>query len=425
MSLGISGDQYQHMSQEYIAKKYATNRYLQDRTPANLNSSSGATESTGTTNTVQSGYVSNTDSVFANQQTSAAVSAETGNTCTDEKDDGKIGFFSAIGHAVKGAVKGVVNAVKGCFTNKEGKFSLGKTLLTVATAAVCIAFPAVGLVAAGIGCVVGAVKTGVGIYNAATATTDAQAKDAWENVGDGALTVAVSVAGAKASYGAVQATAAKSGATAVSQLGEDASLLTKAGALGKDMVTSTKNQAGIVKSVASDAAEVAKIESLRAQVAKIDTKGALTDEELALVRELEAREAFMTDSVASKVGTVDDALGTVRSAKDKVTIENAKSVIQNAKDKVTVENARAILKNAGQKVTRENASAFVQNIKNSASKVNIRAAIQAMPQKGRAVLNFLTTEEGTYAQAIQKFGYNNVAEALEVFAAYQLTDQTV
>ena len=41
-------------------------------------------------------------------------------TCTDGKDDGKIGFGSALWNTLKGVGKTVVNGVKGMFTNKEG-----------------------------------------------------------------------------------------------------------------------------------------------------------------------------------------------------------------------------------------------------------------------------------------------------------------
>ena len=99
---------------------------------------------TGQYNNQTSAYVED-GSVFNGQ--TGAVSQETGNTCTDGKDDGKIGFFGAIGSAIKGIGKGIVNGVKGMFTGKDGKFSLGKTLLSIGTVALCVACPAVGAVA--------------------------------------------------------------------------------------------------------------------------------------------------------------------------------------------------------------------------------------------------------------------------------------
>lgn len=125
------------------------------------------------------------------------------NRCTDDKDDGKIGFWAAAGNLIQGVGKGLVNGIVGCFTNKEGKFSLGKTLFSLGAAAVCIAFPAVGLVACGIGAVLGGAKVIGGIKNVFSAQNDAQAKQAWENIGEGGFTVASSVLGAKASYKAI------------------------------------------------------------------------------------------------------------------------------------------------------------------------------------------------------------------------------
>ena len=126
--------------------------------------------------------------------------------CTDGKDDGKLGFFESIGSAISGAVKGLVNGVKGMFFDENGNFSLGNTLKTIGTAAACF-IPGVGpVIAAGL-CTAGVVKgvSGVaqGISAAASATTDAEAKAAFESIGSGALTTGLSAVGLKASVGAV------------------------------------------------------------------------------------------------------------------------------------------------------------------------------------------------------------------------------
>ena len=126
--------------------------------------------------------------------------------CTDGKDDGKLGFFESIGSAVSGAVKGLVNGVKGMFFDENGNFSLGNTLKTIGTAAACF-IPGVGpVISAGL-CTAGVVKgvSGVaqGISAAASATTDAEAKAAFESIGSGALTTGLSAVGLKASVGAV------------------------------------------------------------------------------------------------------------------------------------------------------------------------------------------------------------------------------
>ena len=116
--------------------------------------------------------------------------------CTDGKDDGKIGFFGAIGNAIKGVGKTIVNGVKGMFTNKEGKFSLGKTLLSIGTAALCIAVPAVGVAACVVGGAMGVVQVGKGIYNAATATTDAAANPETGNSAVALMAIPMAIAAA-------------------------------------------------------------------------------------------------------------------------------------------------------------------------------------------------------------------------------------
>ena len=113
--------------------------------------------------------------------------------CTDGNNDGKIGFFSAIGNIFKGAAKMVVNTVKDIVTNPA------KLLGAVATAALCVVFPPAGLALAGIGIVSGGAKVIGGISKAMNAKTDAEAKAAFQDIGAGGLTVGLSVAGAKAS----------------------------------------------------------------------------------------------------------------------------------------------------------------------------------------------------------------------------------
>ena len=113
--------------------------------------------------------------------------------CTDGKNDGKIGFFSAIGNIFKGAVKSVVNPVKDIVTNPA------KLLGAVATAALCVVFPPAGLALAGVGIATGAAKMIGGVANAMGSKTDAEAKAAWQQVGEGGVVLGTSIVGAKAS----------------------------------------------------------------------------------------------------------------------------------------------------------------------------------------------------------------------------------
>lgn len=127
--------------------------------------------------------------------------AESGETCTDGKDDGKIGLFSKIGNTVKGIGKGLINTVKGAFTDKDGKFSLKQTLKTVAIGAVCCipyVGPAIGIALAGKGIINGVSTMAKGIEAANSATTDAEAKLAWQTIGEGGFTTGASIIAGKA-----------------------------------------------------------------------------------------------------------------------------------------------------------------------------------------------------------------------------------
>lgn len=129
-----------------------------------------------------------------------------GNSCTDGKDDGKIGFFASIGNAIEGVGKAIVKGVKGMFTDAEGNFSLGKTLLSIGTIAATF-IPVVGpVITCGLACY-GIYQGTTAVVNAATiaanATSDAEAKQAWENIGSGAFTVVTSAYGLKAGASAL------------------------------------------------------------------------------------------------------------------------------------------------------------------------------------------------------------------------------
>ncbi len=182
------------------------------------------------------------------------------NQCTDGKDDGKIGFFEGVKSTVKGAAKGLINGIKGMFTDENGKFSLGKTLKTVAVTAACFA-PIVGpYIAAGL-CAYGAVKGGVGIAkgvaSAANATTDAEKKAAFESIGGNALTTGISVVGLKASASAI---AGQSGFTGVLGKGNTIAQSFKTNGIGstlKQLATPAKNYYGSAWKTGTAAAEEA------------------------------------------------------------------------------------------------------------------------------------------------------------------------
>ncbi len=369
------------------------------------------TQWAGTTNASSSTSQTTNTSSSGSSDGGDILSLSTNTGCTDGKDDGKIGFFSAIGNTIKGVAKTAVNAVKGCFTDSEGNFSLGKTLMSVATIAVCTAFPAVGLAACVVGGVMGAVQIGKGIYNAATAETDAEAKEAWQNIGGGALTVGVSAMGAKASYNAVEASAAaasETGATAMSSLSEDASILQKASALGKDCVTSTKYNANQIATSAAETAEALKVKSLQKKVSKIE--GATTDAEQSMINELNAREAFMTDSVKAKLNTIDsisesasNAAGTVKTA----AANAAKHPLSTTK--TAAKSASSTIKSTG--------SSAISSIRSMIKDGTLGSTIKnGLSSKEQTVLEAINNTDASYSQLVKQYGYESVAEVIQAAA---------
>ena len=338
------------------------------------------------------------------------VVQEQGEKCTDGKDDGKIGFFSKLFHAAKGIVKTVVNGVKGMVTDKNGNFSLGKTLLSVATTALCIAVPAVGLAACAVGVVAGGIQVGKGIIRASQATTDAEAKEAWQNIGGGAFTVAMSVAGAKAGVKAVKATSTAKGGLA--SLSKDATLGQKAVALGKDMVSSTKNSCvnighsvgayrtqnqinKIGKKLDSYSGSKANFDKLSAKYDTLTEKyGMYTNQEIANSHTI-AKAAQVTKDA------VHHPFKTVHSVANKV-----------GADKVT--NAALHPFKTAKAVT-----TYVQN--NGGIKEVVISNLQNIPARLQPVAEVLNTQ-GKYA-AIEQFGYNTVAEVLTLAVPSQFSVQ--
>lgn len=442
MSLNISQDAYLDMqNKQYYAMTNAASRKY-----------TGKTTSTTTTNTT----------------TSTST-----NTCTDGNDDGKIGFFSAIGHAVKGAVKGVANGIKGCFTNSEGKFSLGKTLLTVATGALCIAFPAVGLVACGVGAVMGGVNLCKGVYNAATAETDAEAKDAWEQIGDGTFTVASSVLGAKASLKAVKATstagakdvddvlkavdklddvsknnfldkiddiddlaqvtkAAKEVGADTSKLGNlasDASKLDKLKALGSDMASSTKNQAGVVGTKITSAKESAKTtkdaktyNKNQKQIDELNTKksnGTITESEKATLEKLakENNELLAKEGVSAKAQELNQKQGVNFGEFTQKSRETASKTIKGVKGKITETYNNNI---KGKKVTE-----VVSDIRKADKRQGLSELYGKLSNQGKSIYKALTQGDYSYPEVVSQYGYENTMQVIEAVQGYIYAKETV
>ena len=112
----------------------------------------------------------------------------------DGKDDGSISG----GQIAKNLVKGAGNFFKGMFCGKDGKFSLLQTAKTVGMVAIGVAVPAVGVGMLAAGGVMSAYSIGKGAIKAANAKTDAEAEKAWQNIGEGATGLVMTLTGAKA-----------------------------------------------------------------------------------------------------------------------------------------------------------------------------------------------------------------------------------
>ncbi len=337
------------------------------------------TSETSSTSSVSEEYV--TSGSAADDSSGDVFSLSTNTGCTDGSDDGKIGILSVVSNVVKGAGKTVVNAVKGCFTDSEGNFSLGKTLTTIGVAALCTAIPALGLAACAIGGTMGAIQIGKGVYNAATAETDAEAKEAWQNVGGGALTVGLSVTGAKASYNAVEASAAsETGATAMNSLSENASILQKAGALAKDCVSSTKNNASSIASSVSETASVLKESGLQ----KLRDTGKAV------------RESYSNSG--NKVNTKNES--------------TSKSILE------TVKGAVSSLK--------DNVFSKASSIKNSAKNGTLKTDVQSkLSTKGQEILSALKEGSASFEEIAEQYGYKDLAQVLKVVSGVLVTEEEV
>ncbi len=108
---------------------------------------------------------------------------------TDDKDDGKLG----LGETAESFIKGIGNLIKAPLKNPIA------TAITVGVAGL-VTFATGGAalpLIIGAGAALGTLEIGKGVYKAATAQTDTEAKMAYESIGTGAATVALTALGVK------------------------------------------------------------------------------------------------------------------------------------------------------------------------------------------------------------------------------------
>ncbi len=172
--------------------QYIKNKFLEDHKASYYNN---YYSNYGSSTTGSEALVSNT----ANENNCDTVELSYGNnTCTDGEDDGKINPLVAAGNILEGAGKSFV----GIFTNAiKHPF---KTAAVMGACCIPVIGPAIGgyLAARGICSGVKTLVNGIKVAN--SATTDAQAKAAFENIGGGTFTTAASVVALKGSMGVMK-----------------------------------------------------------------------------------------------------------------------------------------------------------------------------------------------------------------------------
>lgn len=391
-------------------------------------------------------YNATTNPTTPNQTQTDVFSLSHTSGCTDGADDGKIGLFSAVGNVAKGVGKTVVNAAKGALGFKsDGTWSPLKLAKTVAIGAVCAAFPAAALVACGVGAVAGGAQIIKGVGNAMSATTDAEAKSAWQNVGAGTFTTAASVIGAKASYkgvmngakanggSAIEDLAGKGGNTSLTSLIKEKGITETAKALGKDMLGATKNSWQNIKTLFSDVKNAAEITTLRKKLAK--TEGtAKTDAELSMEKNLEVQETFASDRARQMADTATTLKSDVKNGleitklrsqlakADKTALTDAEAIAQrklSSYETLSGDNALKIadaLTSTGAKIRSFNLVNVLKSIKN----VKVSELPSNISTQSKAILEALQTSK--YNSVVNQYGYENVADALAAFAAVQTID---
>ncbi len=152
-------------------------------------------------------------------------------------DDGKISFTEKAGSFFKGIGKSIVNGVKSLLTPK----GLLKTAATIGACMIPGVGPLIGLGLAGIGVVKGVSTVAKGASAAASATTDEQAKQAWENIGSGTFTTVASAVAVKGATKAIGKMNANASATSLESVKDATGLYNKAKVVYKNTKTTLKN----------------------------------------------------------------------------------------------------------------------------------------------------------------------------------------
>jgi len=115
--------------------------------------------------------------------------------CSDGSDDGKLSFKEATVSFLRGTLNTVTNIIDAVVEHPVASvLSVAGTVALTAglTAAGIVSAPVIAIAGSAVGIGIGAFNLGKGIYNASKADNDADAKKAFEKMGEGTSTAAVS-----------------------------------------------------------------------------------------------------------------------------------------------------------------------------------------------------------------------------------------
>ncbi|MCM1265610.1 MAG: hypothetical protein NC200_05360 [Candidatus Gastranaerophilales bacterium] len=157
----------------------------------------GIYKNSSVSNNIKVTYTGDDDKIADELAGKKATDKKETSKAKDGKDDGSVGFWGALGNMAKG----VGNFFKGMVCDKEGNFSIGQCLKTVAIGAV-IGAASILIPGAGTAIAIGALAlAGKNVISAgidvAKAKTDAEAEEAWQNMGSGLTEGALAYVGAR------------------------------------------------------------------------------------------------------------------------------------------------------------------------------------------------------------------------------------
>lgn len=136
----------------------------------------------------------NQNSIFTDNAQATPQGQEISTQPADEyaADDGKISFADKL----KNFGKGLISPITSMFSSPKNFLIGAATIVGIGALTVATGGAITPLLVAG-GVAIGGIQFAKGAIGAATAKTDAEAEQAWQNMGTGTVTVAGSVAGAK------------------------------------------------------------------------------------------------------------------------------------------------------------------------------------------------------------------------------------